>query len=158
MRRSLIVAALLSVSASALAILMTAPDTVPYRQAPGGWVIDADGNGVDSVTGQNTMPVEPDPVPDPEPDPEPEPDPDTDQMGVILTWSHATTRIGGTELLLSQIARYEIDYAGGVIAVGVVTRHEMDMAIPPPWTFRIRTVDTDGQTGPWSQAVTVQTQ
>lgn len=155
MRRSLIVTALLFASASALAVLMTAPVTGPHRQAPGGWVMDEDSNEVDSVTGLNTMPA---PEPTPDPDQEPDPDPNTDQIGVILTWSHANERIDGAPMNVGQIARYEIDYAGSVIAVGVVTRHEMDMPIPPPWMFRIRTVDTDGQTGPWSAVVTVPAQ
>lgn len=80
---------------------------------------------------------------------------------VKLSWNTPTTRTNGAPLARADIAKYEIRFAqqGGQKKTGTKTAkantngYSLPLPYPGYYLFTIRTVDTAGRIGPWSQGV-----
>jgi len=73
---------------------------------------------------------------------------------VVLTWEIPTTREGGGSLSLDEIAGYEISVGDTVIYIaGAATIVKIIEDVLPGTSFKIRTVDTNGVEGAWSEIV-----
>lgn len=79
----------------------------------------------------------------------------------LLEWVEPTTRTDGTALASDEIDSYDItaDHSGGVTQTITVDAPATSVQWSPPlagdWTFRIVTVDTQGNVGPFSDPLPV---
>lgn len=70
-----------------------------------------------------------------------------------LTWSRPTTRTDGTILPPDQISGYMLEIDGTMTFVGNVLAYTATYSVAMRHVYRIATIDTDGQQGPWSDEV-----
>ena len=70
-----------------------------------------------------------------------------------LTWSRPTTRTDGSALPADQIRGYMLEIDGQATDIGNVLRYEATYSVAMVHTYRIATIDTLGQQGPWSEEV-----
>lgn len=73
---------------------------------------------------------------------------------VLLQWDRPTQREDGTPLPESEIRGYVIEYADQRVEVTGYA-HTVEGLQAGRYEFRIATVDTDGQVGPFSPSVSV---
>jgi hypothetical protein len=70
-----------------------------------------------------------------------------------LTWSRPTERTDGTALAESEIKGYTLEVDGIATFIGNVLSYQATYSDRLPHSYRIATVDSYGQQGPWSNEV-----
>lgn len=70
-----------------------------------------------------------------------------------LTWQRPTTRTDRSALPADQIAGYSLEIDWQATDIGNVLSYSATYSTVMVHTYRIHTIDTDGQRGPWSEEV-----
>lgn len=72
-----------------------------------------------------------------------------------LSWTRPTTRTDGTNLSDSEIAGYRLEIDGQATNIGKALRYSATYDNDMKHRYRIATMDTNGQIGPYSDVVTL---
>lgn len=72
-----------------------------------------------------------------------------------LGWTRPTTRIDGSSLLDSEISAYMLEIDGQATNIGKTLRYSATYDNDMKHSYRIATIDTSGQIGPYSDEVTL---
>lgn len=81
------------------------------------------------------------------------PDPVSSLIIHDLTWQRPTTRTDHSVLPADQIRGYALEIDGQATDIGNVLSYAATYSAAMVHTYRIRTIDTHGQRGPWSVEV-----
>jgi hypothetical protein len=68
-----------------------------------------------------------------------------------LTWARPTTRADNSPLLASEISGYMLEIDGYATNIGNVLTYSATYSVAMPHVYRIATIDTLDQVGPWSE-------
>lgn len=67
-----------------------------------------------------------------------------------LSWTRPTTRTDGSTLPADQISGYMLEIDGQMTFIGNVLSYAATYSVVMMHTYRIATIDSDGQQGPWT--------